>query len=502
MQIRNIRFVLSGNLGRKAIIELTSGKDSYALTAKRKVSVNFLHFFNHIRLQYSESNLSHISLSKIALTRLFHDLGLFPRELIYFLFIRYVAELKLTENFEFSPELRACHGNETSAIWISRQAQLAGIFSPKRDQDLEWDMFRQIRRPRGYLLSVTETLREGREIKAVEKSYLPNLVPSQIEKVSIPLNMSCSIRIIKDAKVDRMNLVVQDDIAFPVHKFHFHEEVSRPTSLLFSKSGKTFYYKFDNIFENVVDTLTVIPHSSNWYHFLIEGLSCYLQNIEKLIPSPVLLPFESSKNMIEVVKRSSGFDPVFLYPHRRILVSNLQIIQEWRFRERFDFDERISDLGLLVDSLQKLFVLTNDQASLPNLEAKRVIFMSRPIGLFRRLENSHDVLNQFTLAGIEVIEPSELPVDAVANKLNKAQIVISETGAAFTNLLFCRKGTKVIEIQPPGVDTEFWQSFTKNLGLDHYVISASKAWLGLRSSHHIPVEKVHAMVTSLLHRDA
>jgi capsular polysaccharide biosynthesis protein len=156
----------------------------------------------------------------------------------------------------------------------------------------------------------------------------------------------------------------------------------------------------------------------------------------------------------------------------------------------------------LVDSLQKLFVLTNDQASLPNLEAKQVIFMSRPIGLFRRLENSHDVLNQFSLAGIEVIEPSELPVDAVANKLNKAQIVISETGAAFTNLLFCRKGTKVIEIQPPGVDTEFWQSFTKNLGLDHYVIPASKAWLGLRSSHRIPVEKVHAMVTSLLHRDA
>lgn len=497
-KIRKVQFVLSGNLGRKAVIEVNSGNTSYRLIGKRKIRININHLASHTRLQYLESNLSRLSHLKIVVTKLIKDFGLFPREVFYFLFFRYVSELQLDDRFEFSPELNLCRKNKKVEIWISRQAQLAGIFSRKRDQDIEWDMFRRAQGSRGYLLSVLETTKEGQEIDSDEKSYLPRLTPTEIENVLVPQNASYQIHMLKDVIVDRLNLVVQKNVVFPVHNFDFHEEVSRPTSLLFSKGQKTFYYKFDSTGEKVVDMVTMIPYSTNWYHFLIEGLPCFLLNQSNLVAGPILLPEDSPRNIVEVVKRCSGFNPVFLHPHQRIVVSKLQIIQEWRFRERFNFDERTSDLSLLVDALQRIFVYANNLSFLPRDESKQVVFMSRPHGLFRQLGNLEEVLNEFSKSGFENIEPSTLTIDTVAQKLNKANIVIAETGAALTNLLFCKKGTKVIEIQPPGVDVEFWQNFTKKLDLDHYVIPAGKAWFGLRSSHYLPIEDVKSMVAFLL----
>jgi capsular polysaccharide biosynthesis protein len=65
-----------------------------------------------------------------------------------------------------------------------------------------------------------------------------------------------------------------------------------------------------------------------------------------------------------------------------------------------------------------------------------------------------------TLSGMSVSEQCEL--------FSSAEVVVAPHGAGLTNLLFCREGTRVVEIFPPTYINPGYWVLANHLGLEYY----------------------------------
>ena len=85
----------------------------------------------------------------------------------------------------------------------------------------------------------------------------------------------------------------------------------------------------------------------------------------------------------------------------------------------------------------------------------RRIFVSRK-NMTRRRYNEDDVLNELRRYGFEPISPEEYSFEEQMAIFNNADFIIGSSGAAMTNLLFCKSKTKVLIIlRNKGKDSDF-----------------------------------------------
>jgi capsular polysaccharide biosynthesis protein len=66
----------------------------------------------------------------------------------------------------------------------------------------------------------------------------------------------------------------------------------------------------------------------------------------------------------------------------------------------------------------------------------------------RTIQNEPDVLDAMTSEGFEIIEPAALSLQQQAAAFGNADIVVSQHGSTFANLIFCRPGTRVLDLMP------------------------------------------------------
>ncbi len=83
-----------------------------------------------------------------------------------------------------------------------------------------------------------------------------------------------------------------------------------------------------------------------------------------------------------------------------------------------------------------------------NLKVKpgRKIYISRADASHRRVSNSEEVHTMVSALGFEVVALSRLSFIDQAKLFNTSDVIVGEHGAGFANLVFCRTGSKVIEI--------------------------------------------------------
>lgn len=78
----------------------------------------------------------------------------------------------------------------------------------------------------------------------------------------------------------------------------------------------------------------------------------------------------------------------------------------------------------------------------------RRLWLTRKEASTRRVVNEDEVLAALAPLGIEPFEAASLSVSEQAQAFAEAELVVGPHGAAFANLVFCRPGTRVIEIMP------------------------------------------------------
>ena len=76
------------------------------------------------------------------------------------------------------------------------------------------------------------------------------------------------------------------------------------------------------------------------------------------------------------------------------------------------------------------------------------LYISRQNCSYRNLINENDIIKKLNKKGFQTIDLKALSIDEQINLFSSAEIIISPTGSALANIIFCDQGTKIIELSP------------------------------------------------------
>lgn len=103
----------------------------------------------------------------------------------------------------------------------------------------------------------------------------------------------------------------------------------------------------------------------------------------------------------------------------------------------------------------------------------RKLWISRKPGTRRRAVNEAEAFEAVRGFGFELVDPGEMPVPAQQALFAGATHVVGASGAGFANLVYCRPGTKVMEIAPPPGSEQFQWSIAEAASLAFSCIPAT-----------------------------
>ncbi len=116
--------------------------------------------------------------------------------------------------------------------------------------------------------------------------------------------------------------------------------------------------------------------------------------------------------------------------------------------------------------LQELFWSSYSADSLDQPISR--LYISRQKARWRRVVNEVELIQYLDRLGFQFAYFEDLPIAQQVSLMAVADVVISPHGAGLTNLIFCRPGTKVIEILPPNSILSAYWAISQQLGLEHY----------------------------------
>lgn len=187
---------------------------------------------------------------------------------------------------------------------------------------------------------------------------------------------------------------------------------------------------------------------ANYYHWTLQGLPSLLlfralrghtANLRLLLPASVpryVLQYLELLNIKHAEVQGLPLDGRLCFADELIYPSFLG--GEYAFNTS----------GLILDLAQALLARSGIQPSAPMGAGKRVIYCSRLDSSNRKITNEADLIKTLEELKVETIVASRLDVRAQMKTFHDADIVISPHGAGLSNVLYCRKGTTVIELIP------------------------------------------------------
>ena len=122
----------------------------------------------------------------------------------------------------------------------------------------------------------------------------------------------------------------------------------------------------------------------------------------------------------------------------------------------------------------------------PQSGASRRIFIGRGGAKHRNLVHEEEISRELGKKGFEKVDCGNLSVLEQARIFASADMIVGAHGAALTNLVFCRPGTKVIELFSPRYVNPCYRDLCVAAGLKHAaMIGDNKDWM-LSTRHDQP----------------
>lgn len=107
----------------------------------------------------------------------------------------------------------------------------------------------------------------------------------------------------------------------------------------------------------------------------------------------------------------------------------------------------------------------------------RRIYVSREAARFRRALNEGEIIDLLKQHGFSPVRLENLAFAEQVKLFRDAEIVVGASGSGLANLVFCSKGTKVIELFPTSTaDANF--RLSRTLNLDYYFLTDPGSKLG------------------------
>ncbi|MGB3512048.1 MAG: tetratricopeptide repeat protein [Microcoleaceae cyanobacterium] len=98
------------------------------------------------------------------------------------------------------------------------------------------------------------------------------------------------------------------------------------------------------------------------------------------------------------------------------------------------------------------------------------IYISRNNSRYRRVFNEEEVISKLSQLGFVCIHPESMTLTEQIAIFAHAKVIIAAHGSGLTNIMFCRPGTKVIELVSPNYIRHYYWVISQHLGLEHYYL--------------------------------
>jgi capsular polysaccharide biosynthesis protein len=127
--------------------------------------------------------------------------------------------------------------------------------------------------------------------------------------------------------------------------------------------------------------------------------------------------------------------------------------------------------------LQKLFLHSKATSK------RRKLLIGRPRGASRQVTGWEVFKNLLIRNGFQEVQPETLSIKEQAQVFFEAEWVIGIHGAALTNIVFCRPGTKIVEILGQQYVNPCYRALSEAAGLRYHAL-IGESW------HHSPILKL------------
>lgn len=213
--------------------------------------------------------------------------------------------------------------------------------------------------------------------------------------------------------------------------------------------------------------------SMSWYHFLFEGL-VHLRALEQVTGAmaPIVLQAGTPGQIVETCRRLTGKEPILLAPYEGLTASRVLMPSALLSTERC-LPEPL-ELERLRDAFKGIDFLCEEH---DHYEGVAIIRHRRQL---RPLQNANRIGRVLQKAGMRLIDPEMLSLDQQASLFHSCDVVIAESGAALSNMLFMRPEATVIEIVPNLGEQLLWKELAKRLGIKHAAVYSNPQRLGRR----------------------
>lgn len=291
-------------------------------------------------------------------------------------------------------------------------------------------------------------------------------------------------------------------------KFHtpqFTKIIPRDNNLLKVEDNQIFIKKPKRYIKVKVGYSMCGVHSNVWSHFLVQYLpKLYL--IPDIIKTTgqkptIILPKYSDPHIHEIVytylKKIDVLDIVELNIGESAVCETLYHVRNTAWVS--DHVEYISPADSIIpkfvaESLKKNLIadfdfMDEEKSRQSNMRTDK-IYIGRTGG--RNMLNSVEVQEYFVQKGFVVVEPHKLALQEKIKLFKNAAVIVGPLSGGFTNVVFCKQGTKVIEF------TNFQRIFepyggflADNFGVDFMTITGVDEYPNEpHSSYTVPLSKI------------
>ena len=196
-------------------------------------------------------------------------------------------------------------------------------------------------------------------------------------------------------------------------------------------------------------------YSYNYFHAVLDNLirllaveECQIPEDAAFIVDAVIYKYDSLKKIFEVLTANSKREVVLIERRELLHVDHLFYInhvnefvikiENWKLGRYDDYVFDWQYMQLLRDRLLTL--------KKPGVNFGSHIFISRK-NIPRRQFNEAELMTRLVEHGFVSVSPEELTLEEQIALFNDANVIIGSSGAAMTNLLFCKPGAKVLIIE-------------------------------------------------------
>jgi capsular polysaccharide biosynthesis protein len=212
------------------------------------------------------------------------------------------------------------------------------------------------------------------------------------------------------------------------------------------------YYRARQTKKTISGTYIAIPAAKYFYHFVIEDLANIAWAIERYSACKVLIHDSSPKWQLDIL--DSLKIPYLITNLESARVENLIFVTSPRLLIRSDI--------LKIQSLNKMSRDQNHNLSLYITRGDK----DRGDSSLERM-----LVEYFSSRNFKIVSPDDISFSEQREIFSKANKVVSMHGGALTNTVWCKEGTKVLEIFNHPFRTYDYAKLSAEAGLDYNSIN-------------------------------